>query len=353
MTLVSTTYRAIRPLLFGLSPEQAHRFALATLRWSLPWRLAGRTLRVDDPRLGVDLGGLRIANPVGLAPGIDKNGTAAASLAQLGFGFVVVGSITREARPGNPHPRLRRDASREAIMNSLGLPSLGVEAAVRILGGVGSLPVPVIASVAGFSPAELIELAAAIEPVVDGVEIGLVCPNSTEAQRMRELDMFDEVARGVTAQRRKPTYMKVPSPHDPDTASNVREMVRRSADLGLDGVSVSGSRTIPIRGFVNGRGSIAGRPVFDDALRIARDVSGWAAGRISVRAAGGVFDAGDAAALLGAGADAVELYSGFVYRGPGIAAEINRGLVAELDRRAIGSIAGLRPADVVSSSLSL
>jgi dihydroorotate dehydrogenase (fumarate)/dihydroorotate dehydrogenase len=212
--------------------------------------------------------------------------------------------------------------------------------------------VPIIASVAGFSPRELVELAAAIEPVVDGVEIGLVCPNSTEAERMRELDMFDEVARGVVAQRRKPTFIKVPSPHDPDTASNVREMVRRSADLGLDGVSVSGSRTIPIRGFPGGRGSIAGRPVFDDALRIAGDVAGWAAGRISVRAAGGVFDADDAAALLAAGADAIELYSGFVYRGPGVAAEINRGLVAELDRRAIGSVAGLRPAEVAPASLS-
>jgi dihydroorotate dehydrogenase (fumarate)/dihydroorotate dehydrogenase len=238
-------------------------------------------------------------------------------------------------------------------MNSLGLPSLGIAAAVRILGGTGRLPVPVIASVAGFSPTELIELAAQIEPVVDGVEIGLVCPNSTEAERMRELDMFDEVARGVAAQRRKPTYIKVPSPHDPETATNVREMVRRSADLGLDGVSVSGSRSIPIPGFPAGRGSIAGRPVFDDALRIARDVAGWTAGRISVRAAGGVFDADGAAALLEAGADAIELYSAFVFRGPAVATEINRGLVAELDRRSLGSIAGLRPADVTASPLSV
>ena len=334
MPVASTLYRrALRPMLFRLSPEQAHRFALATLRWSAPWRVVGRASRVDDPRLAVDLGGLRVSNPVGLGPGIDKNGVAVGALTRLGFGFVVVGSITREARPGNPQPRLRRDVPREAILNSLGLPSLGVDAAVRALGRARGLPVPVIASVAGFSSQELVDLAAQVEPVVDGIEIGLVCPNSTEAERMRELEMFDEVARGVVARRTKPTYIKLPSHHDPETAANVREMVRRAADLGLDGVSVSGSRTIPIPGFPRDRGSIAGRPVFDDALRITRDVAGWAEGRLSIRSAGGIFDGEDAAAMLEAGAQAIEVYTAFIFHGPTVAADINRALLAGLDRR--------------------
>jgi dihydroorotate dehydrogenase (fumarate)/dihydroorotate dehydrogenase len=342
--LVASAYRsAIRPLLFRLSPEQAHRFALATMQWSVPWRLLEGSLAVTDPRLRVTLGGLSVANPVGLGPGLDKNGVAVGSLSRVGFGYLVVGSITSRPRPGNPKPRLARDVPNEAIMNSLGLPSLGVEAAVRCLAGARGLPVPVIASVAGFSPGELVELAVAVEPVVDGVEIGLVCPNSTEAERMRELDMFEEVARGVTARRRKPTYIKLPSHHDADSAANVREMVRRAADLGLDGVSVSGSRRMAIPRFPDGRGSLAGRPVFPDALRITTDVAGWADGRLSIRAAGGVFDADGAATLLSAGADAVEVYSAFVYRGPAIAAEINRGLVADLDRRGLDSVRRLRP----------
>jgi dihydroorotate dehydrogenase len=296
---------------------------------------------VDDPRLAVDLGGLRVRNPVGLGPGVDKNGLAVGALGRLGFGFVVVGSITREARPGNPRPRLARDVPREAILNSLGLPSLGVEAAVRALGRAGKGPVPIIASVAGFSSAELMDLAAAVEPVVDAVEIGLVCPNSTESERMRELEMFDEVARGVVARRTKPTYIKLPPHHDADTASNVREMVRRAADLGLDGVSLSGSRTIPIPGFPRDRGSIAGRPVFEDALRITRDVASWADRRLSIRSAGGIFGAADAAAMLAAGADAIEVYSAFIYRGPTIATELNRSLIGELDRRGLASVEAL------------
>src|SRR5690606_20093510 len=147
----SLAYRAVRPVLFRLSPEQAHRFALATLRRETPWRLLERPFTVADPRLHVELGGLVVPNPVGLAPGVDKNGLAAAALGRLGFGYVVVGSITREPRRGNRRPRLARDVANEAIVNSLGLPSLGVDAAVRALGRLESRPVPVIASVAGFS----------------------------------------------------------------------------------------------------------------------------------------------------------------------------------------------------------
>jgi dihydroorotate dehydrogenase len=345
-TLTSTAYRAVvRPLLFRLSPEQAHRFVLETMRWSWPYRLLEGAWRVRDARLRVDLGGLAADNPVGLGPGIDKNGRAVGALARLGFGFVVIGSITREARPGNPRPRLARDVPREAIMNSLGLPSLGVDAAVRTLGRVRNLPVPVIASVAGFSSEELVELAAAVEPVVDGIEIGLVCPNSTEAERMRELEMFEQVARGVVARRTKPTFVKLPSHHDPETAGNVREMVNRAADLGLDGLSVSGSRTIAIPGFPRDRGSIAGRPAFEDALRITRDVAAWAGGRLPIRSAGGIFDGAGAAAILAAGATAVEVYSAFVYRGPAVAAEINAGLLDELERAGVPSVAALTNAN--------
>jgi dihydroorotate dehydrogenase len=342
MSLSGRAYQAaIRPLLFQLSPERAHRLALTSLRWSAPWRLAGQGLGVRDSRLATEVAGLLLDNPIGLGPGLDKNATALGSLARLGFGYVVVGSITREPRTGNRPPRLARDVPRQAILNSLGLPSFGVAAAVRSLARARNLPVPVIASVAGFSSDELIELARAVEPHVDAVEIGLVCPNSTESERMRELEMFEAVARGVVAGRRRPVFIKLPSHHDPPTGVSVREMVRLATDIGLDGVSVSGSRTVPVPGFPSGRGSLAGRPVFDDALRITRDVSDWSAGRLPIRAAGGVFSGRQAAELLSAGAHAVELYAAFIYRGPGVAGEINRGLLAELDRRRLAAVTEL------------
>jgi dihydroorotate dehydrogenase len=145
----------------------------------------------------------------------------------------------------------------------------------------------------------------------------------------------------VLARRRKPIFVKLPSHHDEAGARNVAEMVRRAADQGFDGISVSGSQTIDIPRFPRDRGSIAGRPVFEDALRITRDVATWSAGRLSIRSAGGVFSAAHAEAMLAAGADAVEVYSAFVYNGPFIARDINGGLLAELDRRGLPSVGAL------------
>ena len=130
--------RALRPLLFKLDPERAHALALRTLRVAWPWRVVGSLTAVRDPRLRVDIGGLKVANPVGLAPGVDKNGAAVRAIANLGFGYIVIGSLTRDPRAGNPRPRLLRDPANEAIVNSLGLPGVGLVRAIEGLRLTGS-----------------------------------------------------------------------------------------------------------------------------------------------------------------------------------------------------------------------
>jgi dihydroorotate dehydrogenase len=343
MTIATDLYaRTVRPVLFRMSAERAHAAALRTLRREMPWRLLGSRLLVRDDRLRVEIGGLKLQNPIGLAPGMDKNGTALPGLAHLGFGYICVGSITREPRAGNPRPRLRRDPRQLAVLNALGLPGVGIERALRTLRHAQGLPVPVIASVAGFDSDELLELATAVEPYVDAVEIGLVCPNSTESERMQEIELFSAIVRGLAGRRRKPIFVKLPPHHDEAGTQNAREMVGLAADAGLDGLSVSGSRSVPIPGFAVGRGSIAGRPIHADSLRVVRDVAGWAAGRIAVRGAGGVFTGSDALAMLRAGADAVEVYSAMIFRGPMVAHAINRELLAELDTVPGTSVATLR-----------
>jgi dihydroorotate dehydrogenase len=337
----STLYtRVLRPLLFRLDPETAHHLALRALSVDLPWRVIGRLGAVRDPRLQVELAGLRLPNPVGLAPGLDKNGRAVRALAALGFGYIVVGSITRLPRAGNPRPRLLRDPANEAVINSLGLPGIGLDRAIEGLRRLDGVGVPLIASVAGFSPEELAESAAALEPFVDAVEIGLVCPNSTETERMQELEMYETLVRQLVARRRKPVFIKLPPHRDPASAASVQQMVRLGADLGIDGLSVSGSRPIVTPRLATGRGSIAGRPVLPDTVRILADVAGWAAGRLPIRAGGGVFTGANTLELLRAGAAAVEVYSAFIYRGPAVAREISRELLARLDAEGLTALPG-------------
>ena len=340
----------LRPLLFRLSADRAHDVARLSLRVAPPvWSALGTSARRDDPRLATELGGLALRNPIGLAPGFDKNAEMLPSLSQLGFGYIVVGSITRDARYGNPFPRLVRYPQRQSISNSMGLPNLGLAFAVRALSRPrpAEWP-PVIASVAGFSSDELIEAAAAVEPHVAAVEIGLVCPNTTETERLEELRTFASLAEGLMqcVSLRKPLFIKLPPHHSDADRERIFRMLDVCMRVGMHGVSVSGTRPVVEPGLGMGRGSLAGREVFADALRIVEDVVGYTQGQLVVRAAGGVFSGADVLRMLEAGASSVEVYSAFIYRGWGVAGSLKREL---LDALGVRDVAMLRRPKVVAT----
>jgi dihydroorotate dehydrogenase len=288
--------------------------------------------------LETDLGGLRIRSPIGLAPGFDKSGDLVPGLARLGFGYVTVGSITTQPRAGNPKPRLHRYPDRQSVTNCMGMPNLGLDAAVDLLARPRSAGTRVIAAVAGFSVEELLAAAAAVEPHVDAVEIGLVCRHTPETFEMAELPTFVAIAEGMARQKTKPAFAKLPPHHSPAELTRTLSMVDVCLSGGFDGVSLSGTRTVAEPRLSMGEGGLAGRATTADAVRILSDVAGRAAGRLAIKAAGGVFDGADAYRFLELGATAVELYSSFIYRGWAVAAKIARELLAELDGRGLGSV---------------
>jgi dihydroorotate dehydrogenase len=299
------------------------------LRVPAVWELLGRSARQvgHDARLRTDLAGLQLDNPIGLAPGFDKSGDLVPGLSRLGFGYLVVGSITREPRYGNPFPRLVRYPERESIANSMGLPNKGLQAAIRTLRPEQNR-CPVIASVAGFSAADLLQAATQIEPLVSAVEIGLVCPNTTETERLEEQRIFAQLAQGLADKLTKPVFVKLPPHHTPEDRQRVFGMLDVWLDLGLHGVSVSGTRQVVEPRLGAGKGSLAGRVVFGDTLRIVEDVAQHVGGRLAIKAAGGVFSGADAHQLLQAGATTVEVYSAFIYRGWDVAGKLNSELLA-------------------------
>src|SRR5689334_6299813 len=149
----------IRPVLFRLSAERAHTLGRVALRWSAPYRLLRAAAPADDPRLATDLAGVRLANPVGLAPGFEKDGWMLRSVQYLGFGYVVAGTITLDPRPGNPRPRLARYPQRLSLANAMGLPNPG---AVGAAAGLAAHPVrhtTVMAAVGGDSPEAIVAAA--------------------------------------------------------------------------------------------------------------------------------------------------------------------------------------------------
>jgi dihydroorotate dehydrogenase len=332
MASSSAYERLVRPLLFRMSADQAHELGKVALRAPLFPRLIGGG-PPPSATLRTDLAGLQLATPIGLAPGFDKSGDLVRGLAHLGFGYLAVGSITRQPRDGNPKPRLARDPADLAILNCMGMPNRGLDEAVRLLSRPRPNSPPVIAAVAGFSVDELLEGAAALEPHVDAVEIGLVCRNTPETFEMAELPAFVAIAEGLARTKTKPTFAKLPPHHAPAELARTLSMVDVCLSGGFDGVCLSGTRTVHDPRLSVGHGGIAGRPTTADALRILGDVAGRAQGRLAIRAAGGVMDGADADRFLSSGATAVEIYSAFIYRGPRTPALIAAELAAIRDGR--------------------
>jgi dihydroorotate dehydrogenase len=330
---------ALRPLLFRLSPDRSHDLAQLGFRARPVWTAYGRTGRRSDPRLATSVAGIPLANPVGLAPGFDKDGLMLPSLRHLGFGYLVVGSATPQPRPGNAKPRLARDPATRSIMNSMGLPNRGIPALVEQLRKRPAGATPVIASIVAFSAEETTEAIAALAPHADAVEVGLVCPNTHEDQ-LNELSAFTALAKTLPSVG-KPVFVKLPPVNSPEEHAFVTAAVDTSLEFGIGGFSVSGGHSEPIPALAVGRGSVAGRSTFAASLRNVRLVAERAEGKLPIRASGGVFTGTDAAAMMAAGATTVEVYSSFIYEGPGVARLITKQLAGLLDERSLTAVTEL------------
>jgi dihydroorotate dehydrogenase (fumarate)/dihydroorotate dehydrogenase len=338
---VADFYAVLRPLLFQLSPDRGHALAHAALRFGLPWRMlaAASGLAIADARLRTRVAGVELPNPVGLAAGFDKNCELIASLSCLGFGFITVGSIMPQPRPGNPYPRLVRYPQTESLADSMGVPSRGRDYCVEHLSRFHPHPVPLFANIGGFSADEIATSFAAVEPHVDGVEISLMCPNLKPGEAFDEIALLRDVLARIEG-RRKPAIVRVPN----DTvcsSDRLAELVERCIEAGVEGLKVAGGRAVAEPGLGTGQGTLHGRATFETALSNVENTARIARGRIAIKGNGGVSSGADAVALLRAGATCVDLYSAFIYQGWDIARRINRELLESLERAAMTSVSGL------------
>jgi len=324
-------YPLLRRLLFLLPPEAAHRLATSGLDLVAP------LLRRPPPRHPVEALGLTFANPVGIAAGFDKNAEHLRGLAGLGFGFLEVGSVTAQPWAGNPQPRLFRLPADGALINRMGLNNHGAEVVAGRL-AARRCGVPVLVNVAK-TPDPALEGPAAVDdyvqsirtlaPHADAVVLNISCPNSGDGRTFEEPAALGPLLEGALAARgARPLLVKV----SPDLAPAALEaVVRLSLDLGVDGFTATNTTTrrtglqTPAAALeAIGRGGLSGAPLRARSLE--------AVGRIRalttrpIVAVGGISTAADARAALAAGATLVQLYTGFVYGGPGTARRIVRGL---------------------------
>ena len=341
----------LRPLLFMLPPEAAQKLAHLALQRKLPWRLASPVLGVRNSRLTVSLAGLLLENPVGVAAGFDKNCELLPSLARLGFGYLVGGTVTETLRPGNPRPRLRRRVKEQSLVNALGFPNKGLESAARELskarGAVRKSAV--VASVSGNTADEMVRCHRRLEPQVDAVELNISSPNSAGLRIFHDTTVLAELIDRINEGRSKPLMVKLPPYKSLDLSETsesegrdmVLSLVRVCIERGVDAVTAANSRPVADARLSMGTGGLSGRAVFLDVLRIVNDIKDVAGERLAINACGGIFSGEDAWQALQAGASTVQLYTGLVYRGPGIAGRINRELLAIMDREGVDSLSAV------------
>ncbi len=353
-------YPVAKRLLFRLEPERAHGLvmdglALVGRSAALP-RLLSWGRGAADPRLAVEAFGLRFPNPLGLAAGLDKDGVAVPALAALGFGAVEVGSVTALAQPGNERPRLFRLVEDEALINRMGFNNLGAAAMAHRLAGLdrSALPGTVLGVNVGKSKAAGVESAdddyrvalTAVWPVADYLALNVSSPNTPglrSLQRTEPLLSLLGVAAGLGRELGvRPVLVKLAP--DLDDAE-IPEVVDAAVRGGAAGLVVTNT-TVARVGLTSARrseaGGLSGRPLARRALRVlelVREVTD-----LPVVAVGGIGGAQDAVDRFRAGADLLQLYTAFIYRGPRVITDVLTGLSAELDRRGLGSVSELKGA---------
>jgi len=327
---------AVRAL-HAFDPEDAHGLAIRALQAGLGPR-AGR----DDPILATELAGLRLPNPVGLAPGFDKNAQVFGPMLKAGFGFVECGTVTPKPQAGNPRPRLFRLTEDQAVINRMGFNNEGLEAFAARLAARG--PGVVGANIGANKDSE-----DRIGDYVVGLQrlwglasyftINISSPNTpglralqTKAALAELLGRLAEARDALPAQGRVPMFLKVA----PDLGEGeVEAIVETVLANGLSGIIVS--NTTITRPALKSRlreeaGGLSGAPLKALSTQKLAEFAEAAAGRLALIGAGGIAGGADAYAKIRAGASAVQLYSALVYEGPGLVQRIKREL-AELLRR--------------------
>jgi dihydroorotate dehydrogenase len=342
LPLPSSLYGLTRPFLFGFDPEQAHDITLDALArtQNTPLACLYAAPRVEDP---ITLAGLVFPNRVGLAAGLDKNARCIDAFAAMGFGFVEAGTVTPKAQPGNPKPRLFRLPRRDALINRMGFNNEGLDAFIanvrraRFRRDASSKPPMLLGLNIGKNAATPIERAVddyligldGVYPHADYVAINISSPNTANLRSLQSDEALDTLLGALADKRealagrqgrRVPLFVKIAPDLD---ETQVRVLATALLAHGMDGVIAT--NTTLSREAVAGlkhageAGGLSGAPVREASNRVIAQLRAALGSRFPIVGVGGVLSAADARSKIDAGADVVQIYTGLIYRGPGLA----------------------------------
>ena len=327
--LEARIYSVLRPLLFSLDPETAHKVTLG-LADALP-------LRQHVPARPVRVMGIDFPNPVGLAAGLDKDAEHVDALAAMGFGFLELGGVTPQPQPGNPRPRLFRLPEKEAIINRLGLNSAGLEKFIgNLVKARSKCVIGVNVGKNKDTPNEravedYVRCLELLYPLVHYVTLNISSPNTAGLRDLQSEKYLENLLRAVFQKREAlrerhgrnvAIAVKIAPDMDDAGLQSVADVARRE---GMDAI-VATNTTVSREGVegiahANEAGGLSGRPVFAKSTAVLKKMVDLLKGELPVIGVGGILSGADARAKFDAGASLVQVYTGLVYRGPALIPE--------------------------------
>ncbi|HJS20778.1 MAG TPA: dihydroorotate dehydrogenase (quinone) [Anaerolineales bacterium] len=360
-------YKLIRPLLFHLEPETAHRLTLQTLRFAGKFPPSYRFLEwlYRTPPRPVHAFGLSFKNPIGLAAGYDKDAVAVRGLAALGFGHLELGTVTPRPQPGNPRPRLFRLIEDEAVINRLGFPSRGAAHVVKSLKGKRRRR-GVLRSVAGFAShkdetekpvrpnqvvlgvnlgknkdipneeavLDYLEVLQCFAPYADYLTINISSPNTVGLRQLQGRDALEgllsqlDIQRGMeekSLEKRIPLLVKLGPDLSEQELDNAVEVILRTRMDGIIATNTTLAREGLESRYRGETGGLSGSPLRVHSEAVLCQVVKRVDGKIPIVSVGGILHPDDAKKRFDLGATLIQIYTGLVYHGPGLIKKILTG----------------------------
>jgi dihydroorotate dehydrogenase len=344
-------YSLIKPILFQFDPEQVHNFVTKNLK-RFNHAPGGSALtrslwRVEDSRLEKEVLGLKFKNPVGLAAGFDKNGEYISEMANLGFGFIEVGTVTPLPQPGNDKPRMFRLPADEALINRMGFNNKGVDMAAERIGAYRkNQPEAQKGLMVGGNigknkntpneeaVSDYIKCFDRLFDVVDYFVVNVSSPNTPGLRALQDKKPLTEILSNLQQRNnkngiRKPILLKIA----PDlTNEQLDDIIEIVAETKIDGL-IATNTTIGREGLISPEkvvkeaGGLSGRPLTHRSTEVIRYLAEKSNHAFPIIGAGGIHSAADAIDKLNAGASLIQLYTGFIYEGPALIGRINKALL--------------------------
>ncbi len=334
-------YKIIRPLLFLFPPETAHNLTVGLLKFTSYIPLMSAFLRLlyfhKTPKLEKEIMGIKFPNPVGLAAGLDKNGEIYNQLSNFGFGFVEIGSLTPFEQKGNPKPRSFRLVEDRALINRMGINNRGVKYAVSKLKSkkskviIGANIIKSTHSTEEQAPRDYENTFAHLYDFVDYFVVNVSCPNVEGVTNLQNITSLSQIIDRLTTLRRyfdeyRPILLKV----SPDLSyEHLDEIIDLILISGMDGIVATNTTTrrenlsaSPEKIEEIGSGGLSGAPIFERCLEFVKHINKKTDGQLPIIAVGGIMKPENAKQLLDAGASLVQIYTGFIYNGPGFVKKI-------------------------------